>query len=115
MSEGKQLIRDFLLILQTYKSSGAVDRAKTFYDHYSKVEGVFLQLRDIVIASKRPRVLKLNNNLVRFNENNIEPLHYPECFEGMIAAYQDRFPTDIPFLSKIYREWDKTASFMRVQ
>ena len=39
MVEGKKLIREFLIILQTYKSSGAVERAKAFYDHYSKVEG----------------------------------------------------------------------------
>lgn len=42
MTEGKKLISEFLVILQTYKSSGAVDRAKAFYDKYSKVEGVFL-------------------------------------------------------------------------
>ena len=49
MTEGKQLIKEFLLIIQTYKSSGAVDRATAFYNHYSKVEGIFLQIRDIVI------------------------------------------------------------------
>ena len=52
MSEGKQLIRDFLLILQTYKSSGASDRASAFYNHHSRVEGVFLQIRQIVIQKK---------------------------------------------------------------
>ena len=42
MTEGKQLIKEFLIILQTYKSSGCIERAKAFYDHYSKVEGIFL-------------------------------------------------------------------------
>lgn len=63
MTEGKQLIKEFLLILQTYKSSGCIERAKAFYDHYSKVEGQFLQIRDIVIQKKKPRRVELNNNL----------------------------------------------------
>jgi len=92
MTEGKQLIREFLIILQTYKSSGASDRGKAFYDHYSKVEGIFLQIRDIVIEKKKPRRVELNNNLIRYNESMIEPNHYPECFEGIIMSYEDRFP-----------------------
>lgn len=92
MAEGKQLIREFLIIIQTYKSSGAVDRAKAFYDHYSKVEGIFLQIREIVIKSKKPRRVELNNNIVRYNASNIEPIVYPECFEGIIASYADRYP-----------------------
>lgn len=78
--------------MQTYKSSGAVDRAKAFYDHYSKVEGIFLQIRDIVIEKKKPRRVELNNNLMRYNSACIEPVVYPECFEGIIASYADRYP-----------------------
>jgi len=36
-TEGHQLVTNLLHILQTYKSSGAVDRAKKFYDKYSEV------------------------------------------------------------------------------
>lgn len=35
MNEGRKMISDFLIILQTYKSSGAVDRGEKFYNHYS--------------------------------------------------------------------------------
>ena len=115
MTEGKQLIREFLIILQTYKSSGAADRGKAFYDHYSKVEGIFLQIRDIVIEKKKPRRVELNNNLIRYNESMIEPNHYPECFEGIIMSYEDRFPCNQQLLDKIYNEWAKTAQYMRVQ
>jgi len=34
-TEGHELIKNLLLILHTYKSVGAVDRAKKFYDFYS--------------------------------------------------------------------------------
>ena len=63
MAEGKDLITKLLLIIQTYKSSGAVDRGTAFYEKYSKVEGMFLQIRDIVINEKKPRRIELNNNL----------------------------------------------------
>ena len=35
MEQGRKMITDFLVILQIYKSSGAVDRATKFYDYYS--------------------------------------------------------------------------------
>ena len=34
-NEGRQLIKQFLVILQTYKSTGCVQRGKKFYDHHS--------------------------------------------------------------------------------
>ena len=114
MTEGKQLIKEFLIILQTYKSSGAVERAKAFYDHYSKVEGIFLQIRDIVIEKKKPRRVELNNNLVRYNASTVEPVTYPECFEGIIASYADRYPTNMDLLKRIESEWAKTAQYLRV-
>ena len=114
MTEGKQLIREFLNILQVYKSSGAVDRAKAFYDHYSKVEGIFLQIRDIVIEKKKPRRIELNNNLVRYNATTIEPIVYPECFEGLIASYVDRFPPTMKLMQTVFNEWAKTSQYLRV-
>ena len=114
MTEGKELIRTFLIHLQTYKSSGCVTRGKAFYDHYSKVEGQFLQIRDIVIEKKKPRRVELNNNLVRYNSTTIEPTIYPECFEGIIASYADRYPCSVNLLNAIHTQWEKTASYMRV-
>ena len=115
MAEGRELIQGFLTILQTYKSSGAVDRASTFYSHYSKVEGQFLQIRDIVIQRKKPRRLELYNNLVKFNAENIEPLHYPECFEGILASFADRFSCNIELMSRIKNEMEKSSQFLRVE
>ena len=109
MTEGKELITKFLLILQTYKSSGAAVRGKAFYDHHSKVDGIFLQIRDIVVEQKKPRRVELNNNLVRYNSSTIEPIVYPECFEGIILSYADRFPATKESLGRIGREWKKTC------
>jgi hypothetical protein len=67
-----------------------------------------------VIETKKPRRVELNNNIVRYNAANIEPVHYPECFEGIIASYEDRYPCNMELMSKIYGEWAKTAEYMRV-
>ena len=81
-----------MIILQTYKSTGAIDRASKFWAHYSKVEGFFHDIRDIVIEKKKPRRLELNNNLIRYKEDLIEPILYLECLEAIIHSYADRYP-----------------------
>ena len=35
-TEGHEQVKNLLHIMQTYKSAGAVDRAKKFYDKYAK-------------------------------------------------------------------------------
>lgn len=113
-TEGRELITKFLTIIQTYKSSGCIERASAFYAKYSEVTGMFLQIRDIVIAKKKPRRLELNNNLVRYNEQLIESVHYPESFEGIIHSYVDRFPFNAEFRDQIVGEWNKTKHHLRV-
>lgn len=66
--EGKELIRKFLVILQTYKSSGAADLAAKFYNELSQVDEFFLKVRQLVIKKKKPRRIELNNNLFRYNQ-----------------------------------------------
>lgn len=68
VKEGKELIRKFLLTIQTYKSSGAIDIASKFYAKYSEVDEFLLKVRDLVIKKKKARRIELNNNLVRYNE-----------------------------------------------
>lgn len=111
---GREMIKKFLIIIQTYKSSGCAERGRKFYEQYSEVYGEFLDIRKIVLDKKKPRRIELNNNLVRFNEANVEPNHYPECFEGIIASYADRFKCTQEFIDTIVNEWDKTKQHLRV-
>ena len=90
-TEGKELIKQLLIVLQTYKSSGCVERGLKFYNEYSEVSDFFLEIREIVIKKKKPRRLDVNNNLFRFSEDRIEPVTYPECHEGIILSYADRY------------------------
>jgi len=113
-NEGRGLIRDFLIILQTYKSSGCIERGEKFYAKYSEVSGDFLKIRDIVIETKKPRRVELNNNLVRYNEKVIEPIVYPETLEGIIYSFADRFPCTRDLLDQVIGEWSKTKDYLRV-
>lgn len=114
MDEGRKLIRDFLVILQTYKSSGSVERANKFYEHYSKVEGDFLLMRTIVNDKKKPRRIELNNNLIRYNEESIEPIVYSESFEGIIHSFADRFPCNVHLVNQVLGVWDEHREDLRV-
>ena len=114
-TEGQKLIKEFLIILQTYKSTGAIDRASKFWSHYSKVEGFFHDIRDIVIDKKKPRRLELNNNLMRYSESAIEPVLYPERFEAIIHSYADRYPCTKEFCDQILGVWDEHREYLRVK
>jgi dipeptidyl-peptidase-3 len=113
-TEGRKLIKDFLVILQTYKSTGAIDRASKFWAHHSKVEGFFLDIREIVLEKKKPRRLELNNNLVRYNESAIEPVLYPERLEAIIHSYSDRYPPTRELCEQVLGVWDEHREHLRV-
>lgn len=80
-----------LIVIQTYKSSGARDRGVKFYNEYSAVSDFFLKIRSISIAKKKPRGFCLQDNLVRYTDSCIEPMSYPENFQGVILSFADRY------------------------
>jgi len=112
--EGKQLISDMLIIIQTYKSSGAYERAKKWYDEYSEVSDFFLQIRKIVLAKKKPRRLDGNNNLVKYNESCIEPRCYPETHEGVILSYAERYPFNKALYKQVTGVWNEHKADLKV-
>lgn len=67
-TEGKELIKQLLIVLQTFKSSGCYERGSKWYNDYSTVDEFYLKIRGIVLKNKKPRRLDLNNNLVRYSE-----------------------------------------------
>ena len=76
---------------------------------------MFLKIREIVIAKKKPRRLDLNNNLVRFSEKSIEPVCYPENFQGVILSYADRFTFNKKLFDQVKGVWDQHKECLRVQ
>lgn len=101
------------MILQTYKSSGADDRARAWYDHHSKVDGDFLIMRDIVQAKKKPRRLDVYSNFYKYGES-IEPVHYAENLQGVIHSYVDRYPFNNDLYEQVMSQWMPEAESLRV-
>ena len=113
-TEGRDIIRDLLIVLQTFKSSGCLERGAKFYAEYSEVTDFYLKIRDIVLAKKKPRRLDLNNNLVRYSDKCIEPAVYPECHEGIILSFADRYPFNRQLYDQVIGEWNKHKATLRV-
>ena len=114
VKEGKDLIKRLLIVIQTYKSSGAADRGTKFYNHYSEVSDFFLKIRQIVVDKKKPRRIDLNNNLVRYSDSMVEPQVYPESFEGIILSYADRFNFNAALYKQVMSVWNEHKATMKV-
>lgn len=114
MGEGRELIKKLLIVLQTYKSSGAQERGLKFYSEYSAVTDFFLKIRAIAIAKKKPRGFCLQENFVRYTDACIEPTSYPENIQGIILSFADRYQ----FNKKLYKEvmsvWDEHKASLKV-
>ena len=114
VKEGPELIAKLLLVLQTYKSTGCVFRGKLFYDDYSAVSDFFLKVREVVLKKKGPRRVCLQNNLVRYNEQSIESIHYSETMEGVILSWADRFMFTKNLYEQVKSVWEETKADLRV-
>ena len=89
-TEGHELVKNLLHIMQTYKSSGAVDRAKKFYDKYSEVPQWMSKINEIVKKNRKAPYLrsfiqsKIDNNKAQFTL-------YEENIDGLISSLVDRY------------------------
>ena len=70
---------------------------------------------EIVVAANIPRRVELNNNLVYYDEENIEPVVYPSTFEAICLSFADRFNVTEQWLDSYYTEWAKNKDQIRVK
>ncbi|XP_053679680.1 dipeptidyl peptidase 3 [Anopheles nili] len=94
---GKEAIRQFLLKLQFYKSTGNVTAATEMYNHYSEVseEGShpWAKWRNIVLLHKKPRMIfLLGNTMLDADTGKMVLKTYEANFEGYIQSWTERFP-----------------------
>lgn len=115
LTEGKELIRQLLIVLQTFKSSGCSSRGKDFYNSYSEVSDFFLKIRSIVEVNKKARRIELNNNLTRYSEDCIEIVSYPETFESICLSFADRYPFNRKLYDEVREQWDQHREDLRVK
>ena len=113
---GRKLLRDLVMKVNTYKCIGDVEEGTKFYVHYSQVSEKFLKVRDIVLRNRQARRLVLNHNLKKEGDD-IKTIHYPHTIEGLIDSFRDRFVLEGEngIAKKIIETWKERASQIRVE
>ncbi|XP_034824673.1 dipeptidyl peptidase 3 isoform X1 [Maniola hyperantus] len=91
-TDGKRIIGDFLVKLQSIKSTGDVAAGERLFATYSRLGEPWRRWRDIVMLHKQPRNIFVQPNTVHKGDG-VELKRYPASAEGMVAAYVERFPT----------------------
>lgn len=114
LAEGKELLERFIVIIQTYKSSGNIALAQKFYDEYSTVSAEYLSYRSIIMAKQEPRALFLQHNLFRYTDDQIDIQSYPSNFEGLIHSWADRYEYSEKLRNQIMNEVNKRKDDLRI-
>ena len=122
LTEGHELVKNLLLILQTYKSAGAVERARKFYDLYSQVPENFTKIAEIIKKDKKPGSLREFINTVKASdldarmktESIPDVKAYPESIDGVILSFAERYPFTPYLYKEVMAEWNPHKEDLRV-
>ncbi|KAL0840551.1 hypothetical protein ABMA28_015768 [Loxostege sticticalis] len=91
-TDGKRIIGDFLVKLQTIKATGDVASGEALFDKYSRLDEPWGRWRDIVMLHKQPRNIFVQPNTTHEGDDVV--LHrYPASAEGVVASWVRRFPS----------------------
>ncbi|XP_068630188.1 dipeptidyl peptidase 3 isoform X2 [Battus philenor] len=91
-TDGKRIIGEFLVKLQTLKATGDAAGAEALFARYSRLEEPWSRWRDIVMLHKQPRNIFVQPN-TSLQDNEVKLKRYPASAEGMVASWVERFPT----------------------
>lgn len=89
LSHGRPAIGDLLLKLHTYRCTANVDECRPFYEDLTRVDGVFLEYRELVLRKKN-----LNEIFVQANtfvvDGEVQLRTYEPTVRGMIRSWAER-------------------------
>ncbi|KAL5284925.1 DPP3 family protein [Megaselia abdita] len=92
---GKQVMKDLLMKLQVFKSTGDIVSAEKFYNELSAVNNTGVHpwesWRNIVLMHTKPRIIFVQSNTV-VNGDGVELVSYDSSHEGYLKSWIDRFP-----------------------
>lgn len=93
---GLNVIKDFLLKLQVYKSIASKTEAQKLFDKYSEVSDSgrhpWLRWRSIVLKHKQPRKIFVQPNTIVENGDDVKLKTYEPSLENVISSWVERFP-----------------------
>ncbi|XP_013134369.1 PREDICTED: dipeptidyl peptidase 3 isoform X2 [Papilio polytes] len=90
-TDGKRIIGEFLVKLQTLKATGDAAAAEQLFARYSRLEGEWARWRDIVLLHKQPRNIFVQPNTI-LKDKEVELKRYPASAQGMVSSWVERFP-----------------------
>lgn len=106
---GRDAMKNFLLKLQIYKSTGDIENALKFYDHYSKVDDnekyKWASWRNIVLMHKKPRLIYVIGN-TEINNEKVTLKKYNADLMGYLNSWTERFDEKRVYeiLEQLYEE-----------
>ena len=91
LTHGRPAVEKILQKLHIYKSCGDVQSARQLYDEMTGVKGDFWakEIRDVVLAKKRPRKVFVQANTVE-KDGKVELREYEATMEGMVKSWAER-------------------------
>jgi len=85
LKEGLTRLKQYLVALQVYRSTGDFENCSKWFNEYSQVDEFHLKLRDIIIKKGKPRAIYIQPYLTM--KNNLVTLEdYPPTLDGLITS-----------------------------
>jgi dipeptidyl-peptidase III len=78
-----------LLRLHIYRCTAQVDQCRAYYEELTRVDGEYLEWRDIVISNKLPRLLYVQPNSY-IEDGVVTVKEYDATCEGIIKSWAER-------------------------
>lgn len=90
ISHGKPALGRMLLRLHMYRCTADVAACRTYYEQLSRVDGHYLQWRDIVLAKKQPKWKYVQANTFIGEDGNVLLKEYANTDEGIVQSWFER-------------------------
>jgi len=99
---GREAIGKFLQKIQVYKATANHAEAQKMYSHYTSVGDDYMELREIVLAKKKPRPIYVQPLTQPGPDGNITYVRYGPSHEEVIRSFVDRY---LPLADLVLDYW----------
>ncbi len=89
ISHGKPALGRMLLKLHMYRCTADVQSCREYYENLSKVDGEYLEWRDMVLANKKPMWIFVQANTF-LKDGDVILKEYEATKEGVIQSWFER-------------------------